>query len=57
MVSSGAGIVGVFGYTPYSPTKFALRGLAESLRGELVRDKIAVSIAHRTRTRRSSRRR
>jgi len=34
LISSGAGLIGIFGYTPYSPTKFALRGLAESLRGE-----------------------
>jgi 3-dehydrosphinganine reductase len=35
IISSGAGIVGLFGYTPYAPTKFALRGLAEALRAEL----------------------
>ncbi|WP_404785486.1 SDR family oxidoreductase [Altericista sp. CCNU0014] len=35
LISSGAGLVGLYGYTPYSPSKFALRGLAESLRGEL----------------------
>jgi 3-dehydrosphinganine reductase len=35
LISSGAGLIGVYGYTPYSPSKFALRGLAESLRGEL----------------------
>ncbi len=35
LISSGAGLVGLFGYTPYAPTKFALRGLAEALRGEL----------------------
>ena len=34
-VSSAAGLVGVFGYTAYTPTKFALRGFLESLRGEL----------------------
>ena len=34
-VSSAAGLVGVFGYTAYAPTKFAVRGLLESLRGEL----------------------
>lgn len=46
LVSSGAGLIGVFGYTPYSPTKFALRGLAESLRGEMQRYGIHVSIAY-----------
>jgi 3-dehydrosphinganine reductase len=35
LISSGAGLIGIYGYTPYSPSKFALRGLAESLRGEL----------------------
>ncbi len=29
--SSQAGQLGIYGYTAYSPTKFALRGLAESL--------------------------
>ena len=29
-VSSQAGQIGVFGYTAYSATKFALRGLAEA---------------------------
>ena len=33
IISSGAGLIGSYGYTTYSPTKFALRGLAESLRG------------------------
>jgi 3-dehydrosphinganine reductase len=35
LISSGAGLYGFFGYTAYSPSKFALRGLAESLRAEL----------------------
>jgi 3-dehydrosphinganine reductase len=35
VVSSGVGLIGLYGYSAYSPTKFALRGLAESLRGEL----------------------
>lgn len=34
-VSSAAGLYGVFGYTPYSPAKFAVRGLFEALRSEL----------------------
>jgi 3-dehydrosphinganine reductase len=46
MVSSGAGLIGIFGYCSYSPTKFALRGLAESLRGELRLDNIGVSIVY-----------
>jgi 3-dehydrosphinganine reductase len=35
-ISSAAGLVGIFGYTPYAPAKFAVRGLLESLRCELV---------------------
>ena len=34
-VSSGAGLLGVFGYTAYGPAKFAVRGLMEALRSEL----------------------
>ncbi|KAI7876722.1 NAD(P)-binding protein [Lichtheimia hyalospora FSU 10163] len=34
-VSSMAGLIGLAGYAAYSPTKFALRGLADSLRNEL----------------------
>src|SRR5262249_40849835 len=45
-VSSGAGLIGLFGYAAYSPTKFALRGLAEALRAELRADNIAVSIVY-----------
>uniref|UniRef100_A0AAZ3SR90 3-dehydrosphinganine reductase n=1 Tax=Oncorhynchus tshawytscha TaxID=74940 RepID=A0AAZ3SR90_ONCTS len=33
-ISSQAGQIGLFGYTAYSPSKFALRGLAESLQME-----------------------
>ncbi|CAM2910594.1 SDR family oxidoreductase [Rariglobus hedericola] len=46
LVSSGAGLVGLFGYTPYAPSKFALRGLAEALRGELKPAGIAVTIVY-----------
>lgn len=46
LISSGAGLVGLYGYTPYSPTKFALRGLAESLRGELKASGIYLSIVY-----------
>lgn len=34
-VSSFAGLLGLFGYTAYCPSKFAVRGLCESLRAEL----------------------
>lgn len=46
LVSSGAGLIGIYGYTPYSPSKFALRGLAESLRGELKVSGIGLSIVY-----------
>lgn len=46
IISSGAGLIGIYGYTPYCPSKFALRGLAESLRGELKRSGIGVSIVY-----------
>lgn len=34
-VSSGAGLLGIFGYTAYGASKFAVRGLMEALRAEL----------------------
>ncbi len=43
-VSSTAGLLGVYGFTAYSPTKFALRGLAESLRSEVSPDGLKVSV-------------
>ncbi|NJK41730.1 MAG: SDR family oxidoreductase [Acaryochloridaceae cyanobacterium SU_2_1] len=46
LLSSGAGLIGLFGYTPYSPSKFALRGLAESLRGELRHSGVGLSIVY-----------
>lgn len=36
MISSTLGLFGMIGYTQYAPTKFAIRGLAESLRQELL---------------------
>ena len=44
MLASQAGQIGVYGYTAYTPTKFALRGLAESLRMELKPYRVAVSL-------------
>ena len=38
LTSSIAGQVGIFGYTCYSPTKYALRGFAETLHMELSAD-------------------
>jgi NAD(P)-dependent dehydrogenase (short-subunit alcohol dehydrogenase family) len=43
-VSSIAGFLGVFGYTAYSATKFAVIGLSESLRSELGPHGIRVSV-------------
>jgi len=45
LVSSAAGLVGVYGYAAYSPTKFAVRGLAETLRAELKPHGIVVGCA------------
>jgi 3-dehydrosphinganine reductase len=46
LVSSGAAFTGIFGYAAYGPTKFAVRGLAETLQSELRADNIAVSVAY-----------
>ena len=46
LISSGAGLIGIYGYTPYCPGKFAVRGLAESLRGELKHAGISVSVVY-----------
>lgn len=43
-VSSIAGLVGVFGYTAYSATKFAVIGMSESLRSEMKPYRIRVSV-------------
>ncbi|MFX1481314.1 MAG: SDR family oxidoreductase [Promethearchaeota archaeon] len=43
-VSSVAGYFGVMGYSAYSPTKFAIVGLAETLRNELSPYNINISI-------------
>ncbi|MEN6320590.1 MAG: SDR family NAD(P)-dependent oxidoreductase [Syntrophaceae bacterium] len=44
IVSSGAGLLGVFGYSAYGTSKFALVGFDESLRSELNRYNIAVTL-------------
>jgi 3-dehydrosphinganine reductase len=46
IISSGAGLHGFFGYTAYSPSKFALRGLAEALRAELKPTGVRVTIVY-----------
>uniref|UniRef100_A0A9J8C5P7 3-dehydrosphinganine reductase n=1 Tax=Cyprinus carpio carpio TaxID=630221 RepID=A0A9J8C5P7_CYPCA len=45
-VSSQAGLIGLFGYTAYSPSKFALRGLAEALQMEMKPYNIYVTVAY-----------
>ncbi|KAM9307970.1 3-ketodihydrosphingosine reductase [Gastrophryne carolinensis] len=45
-VSSQAGQLGVFGYTAYSPSKFALRGLAEALQMEVKPYNIYITVAY-----------
>ncbi|MEL7114286.1 MAG: SDR family oxidoreductase [Pseudomonadota bacterium] len=44
-VSSGAAFFGIYGYTAYAPPKFAMRGLAETLRVELAPE-ISVTLAY-----------
>jgi 3-dehydrosphinganine reductase len=46
LISSGAALTGLFGYASYGPSKFAVRGLAETLHAELQADNIDVSIAY-----------
>lgn len=43
-VSSVAGLIGVFGYTDYSASKFAVIGFSEALRAELKPEGITVSV-------------
>jgi 3-dehydrosphinganine reductase len=45
LVGSMAGCTGIYGYTAYSASKFALRGFAEALRMELLGDGVRVSLA------------
>ena len=45
-VCSVAGYIGLIGYTAYTPSKFAMTGLAECLRMEGKRDGIKVSILY-----------
>lgn len=45
LVGSGAGFVGIYGYGAYGPSKFAVRGLAETLRAELTQHGVIVSLA------------
>ena len=45
MISSAAAFVGIVGYSGYTPSKFAVRALAETLRVELVPFGISVGVA------------
>lgn len=45
-ISSGAAFVGIYGYSAYAPSKFAVRGLAEILRIELAPLGIGVSLCY-----------
>lgn len=45
-ISSVAGLVGAFGYSAYTPTKFAIRGLMEVLRPELKAYNITTSVVY-----------
>lgn len=46
LISSGAGLIGLYGYTAYAPSKFAVRGFAEALRAELRPEGIGVSVVY-----------
>jgi 3-dehydrosphinganine reductase len=45
-ISSGGGLIGIFGYTGYCGSKFALRGFSDALRYELGAYKIGVSVVY-----------
>ena len=45
-MSSLTGLVGIYGYSPYAMSKFAIRDLTESLQSELVGTNISVLIVH-----------
>lgn len=44
LVSSGAGLIGIYGYSAYSASKFALHGFAEALRSEARPHGVSVSV-------------
>ncbi len=46
LVASAAAVVSYIGYASYAPTKFALRGLADTIRNELKGFGVRVSIAY-----------
>jgi 3-dehydrosphinganine reductase len=46
LISSAAGLIGIYGYSAYCPSKFAVKGLAESLRGELKQQGIKLTVVY-----------
>jgi len=44
LVSSGAGLIGIYGYAAYSASKFALHGFAEALRSEAKPHGVRISV-------------
>jgi 3-dehydrosphinganine reductase len=46
IISSGAAFTGIFGYTSYGASKFALRGFAEALRVEMKPKGVGVTIVY-----------
>lgn len=44
LVSSGAGLIGIYGYAAYSASKFALHGFAEALRSEAKPHAVRISV-------------
>ena len=44
LVSSGAGLIGIYGYTAYCASKFALHGFADALRSEAKPHGVSVSV-------------
>jgi 3-dehydrosphinganine reductase len=45
LIASGAAFLGIYGYSAYAPSKFAIRGLAEILRLEMAVHGISVTVA------------
>jgi 3-dehydrosphinganine reductase len=48
MIASFAALAGIYGYSAYAPSKYAVRGLAETLRTELKPDGVRVSCVYPT---------
>ncbi|MDK1377718.1 MULTISPECIES: SDR family oxidoreductase [unclassified Sinorhizobium] len=45
MISSGAGLIGIYGYSAYCASKFALHGFAQALRSEARRHDVRISVS------------